>query len=213
MPESVALADRTGAPARMRTAIHAYSGSAEKAWGSARKLVESGGGVDLVPLDLAFVGDAPHAAEAARLLVPRSRQLGLYEAMASWRSGATDAAASQFQAIVSGKYAPDRSLAWSFLGELESGRGRDVAAIEALERHRAAPMPNRPSAEEALRLPRTLLLLAKAYERTGDLVRARERVDELLGMWKSADPDLALLREARAVQARLTKLPGTASTR
>jgi tetratricopeptide (TPR) repeat protein len=213
MPEAVALADRTGAPSRMRTAIHAYSGSAGKAWSAARKLVESGGGVDLVPLDLAYVGDAPHAAEAARLLVPGSRQLGLYEAMASWRSGALDRAASQFQAIASGKYEPDRSLASSFLGELEAGRGRDRQAIEALERHRAAPLPNRPSVHEAVRLPRTLLLLAQIYARTGDSARARERLDELLGMWKGADPDLAPLREARELQARLKAAPAERASR
>jgi tetratricopeptide (TPR) repeat protein len=207
MPEQVALADRTGAPSRMRTAIHAYSGSAEKAWGAARKLVESGGGVDLVPLDLALVGDAPHAVEAARLLVPGARQLGLYEAVAAWRSGALDLAASQLQAIGSGKYAPDRALALALLGELEAGRGRDASAIEALERHRSAPMPNRLSAEEALRLPRTLLLLAQAYERTGDRARARERLDELLAMWKRADPELAQLREAKALSARLKDAP------
>jgi hypothetical protein len=191
----------------MRTAIHAYSGSAEKAWGAARRLVESGGGVDLVPLDLALVGDAPHAAEAAKRLVPGSRQLALYEAVAAWRSGALDDSASRLRAIASGKYALDRSLASGLLGELEAGRGRDGPAIDALERHRAAPMPNRPSAEEALRLPRTLLLLAQAYERTGDRVRARERVDELLGMWKAADPELGLYREAKALQARLKRAP------
>jgi eukaryotic-like serine/threonine-protein kinase len=207
MPEQVALADRTGAPSRMRAAIHAYAGSAAEAWAAARKLVESGSGVDLVPVDLALVGDAPHAAEAARILVPGSRQLGLYEAVASWRSGAVDPAAEQLQAIAAGRYAPDRALASAYLGELEAGRGRDRQAIEALERHRAAPMPNRPSAEEALRLPRTLLLLAQAYERTGDGSRARERLDELLTMWKGADPDLALLREARMLDARLKAAP------
>jgi hypothetical protein len=164
--------------------------------------------VDLVPLDLAFVGDAPHAAEAARLLVPGSRQLGLYEAMAEWRSGRLDEAARQLQVIASGKYAPDRALASGLLGELEAGRGRDGSAIEALERHRAAPMPNRPSVEEALRLPRTLLLLAQAYGRTGDPARARERLDELLTMWKGADPELALYREAKALHARLKMAPG-----
>ncbi|HQR29541.1 MAG TPA: hypothetical protein PLL32_03960, partial [Anaeromyxobacteraceae bacterium] len=213
MPEEVALADLTGAPARMRTAIHAYAGSADKAWAAARKLVESGGGVDLVPVDLALVGDAPHAVEAARLLVPGSRQLRLYEAVASWRSGALDAAATQFQAIAAGKYAPDRALASAYLGELEAGRGRDREAILALERHRAAPMPSRPSVEEALRLPRTLLLLARAYERSGDRDRARERLDELLAMWKGADPELAVLRDARALEARLKGAKATRASR
>jgi len=208
MPEQVALADRTGTPPRIRTAIHAYSGSAEKAWGAARKLVESGGGVDLVPLDLALAGDAPHAAEAARLLLPGSRQLALYEAVAAWRSGRLDQAASQLEAIIAGKYESDRTLASGLLGELEAGRGRDGPAIEALERSRAAPMPNRAIAEAALRLPRTLLLLAQAYDRTGDRVRARERLDELLSMWKRADPDLPLLRQAKTLQERLKNPSG-----
>jgi predicted Zn-dependent protease len=131
----------------------------------------------------------------------------LYEAVAAWRSGALDQAASRLQAIGSGKYAPDGALAFGLLGELEAGRGRDAPAIEALERHRTAPMPNRPSAEEALRLPRTLLLLAQAYERTGDRARSRQRLDELLTMWKRADPELGQLSEAKALRARLKDAP------
>jgi tetratricopeptide (TPR) repeat protein len=208
VPDQVALADRSGTPPRMRAAIHASSGFPGRAWAAMRPLVESRGGVDLVPMDLSLAGDAPHAAEAAKLLVRGSRQLALYEAVAAWRSGRTDEAAGLLQAIVAGKYAPDRGLASGLLGELEAGRGRDGAAIEMLERSRAAPMIQRPSAEAALRLPRTLLLLAQAYERTGDQVRARERVDELLRMWKGADPDLAVLREANALQARLKIAPG-----
>jgi len=207
MPEQVALADRNAMPPRIRTAIYAYSGSAEKAWGASRKLVESGGGVDLVPMHLALVGDAAHAAEAARLLRPGSRQLALYEAVATWRSGRPDQAASQLEAIVAGKYAPDRALASGLLGELELERGRDGLAIEALERYRAAPMPTRPNADAALRLPRTLLLLAQAYERRGERARASERLNELLTMWKRADPDLTLLRQARTLQAQLKRAP------
>ncbi len=45
--------------------------------------------------------------------------------------------------------------------------------------------------------------LALAHERTGDLARARERNQELLRLWRRADPDLPLLREARALEARL----------
>ena len=207
VPDQVALADRSGTPPRMRAAIYASSGLPDKAWAAMRSLVESGGGVDLVPMDLALAGDAPHAAEAAKLLVRGSRQLALYEAVEAWRSGRIDEAASRLQAIVAGKYAPDRGLASGLLGELEAGRGRDGAAIEALERSRAAPMAQRPSAEAALRFPRTLLLLAQTYERTGDRARARERLDELLAMWKRADPELALLRDAKALQARLKDAP------
>jgi hypothetical protein len=42
---------------------------------------------------------------------------------------------------------------------------------------------------------------------TGDHVRARERLAELLTMWKGADPELSVLREAKALQARLKLAP------
>jgi tetratricopeptide (TPR) repeat protein len=204
MPEEAALPERVGIPARLRTAIHASTGSADLAWGAARKLVESGGGVDLIPVDLALAGDRAHAAEAARLLVPGSRQLALYQAVEAWRAGRLDEAAAGLQVISNGKYAPDRALATALLGELEAGRGRDPAAIENLERYRTTGA-RQSGARAAIQLPRTLLLLAQAYQRTGDLGRARERVDELLGMWERADPGLPLLREARALQARLDR--------
>ena len=213
MPEQVALADRTGTPPRMRAAIFASTGSAEKAWSAARTLVESGGGVDFIPLHLALAGDLPHAAEAARLLVPGSRQLVFYEAVEAWRSGRVDEAAAKLEALTRGKYAPDRALSFALLGELEYGRGRDGAAIEALERYRGAGMPGRPSADAALRYPRTLVLLAQAYDRSGDRARARERLDELLTMWKRADPDLPLLRQARALQQRFKSPPGEQAER
>jgi hypothetical protein len=206
MPEEAALPERAGIPARFRTAIHASAGSADRAWAAARKLVESGGGVDLVPVDLALAGDRAHAAEAARLLVPGARQLQLYQAVEAWRSGRLDEAAAMLQAISNGKYAPDRALATAFLGELEAGRGRDAPAIENLERYRTT-FARQAGARAALQLPRTLLLLAQAYERTGDRARARERLDELLGTWKQADPDLALLRDAKALRARLKDAP------
>jgi tetratricopeptide (TPR) repeat protein len=206
MPEEAALPERAGIPARFRTAIFASMGSADLAWNASRKLVESSGGVDLVPVDLALARDRDHAAEAARLLVPGSRQLGFYQAVAAWRAGRLDEAASRLQAISKGKYAPDRAQATALLGELEAGRGRDAPAIENLEHYRTSGA-RQSGARAALLLPRTLLLLAQAYERTGDQVRARERVDELLRMWKGADLDLAPLREARSLQARLKDAP------
>ena len=124
--------------------------------------------------------------------------------MEAWRSGRVDEAATGLQAISNGKYAPDRALATALLGELEAGRGRDAPAIENLERYRTTGA-RQSGARAALQFPRTLLLLAQAYERTGDRARARERLDELLGMWRGADPDLALLREAKALQVRLRK--------
>jgi tetratricopeptide (TPR) repeat protein len=157
MPEEAALPERAGIPARFRTAIHASTGSADLASGAARKLVEAGGGVDLVPVDLALVGDGAHAAEAAQLLDPGSRQLRLYQAVAAWRSGRLDEGAAGLQANSNGKYAPDRALATALLGELEAGRGRDAPAIENLERYRTT-LARQSGARAAIQLPRTLLL-------------------------------------------------------
>jgi tetratricopeptide (TPR) repeat protein len=199
VPAKVTMAERSSMPARFGTAIAAALGSPAQAWEASRALVESGGGVDFIPLHLALAGDLPHAAAAARLLVPGSRQLAFYEAAAAWRSGRMDEAAGRFEALTRGRYAPDRSLASALLGDLEAGRGRDSAAIPLLESYRSTGLQ---ASLDALRYPRTLLLLAQAYDRSGDRGRARERLDELLRLWRRADADLPMFAEAKALDAR-----------
>ena len=49
--------------------------------------------------------------------------------------------------------------------------------------------------------------LALCYEKLGDLPRARERNAEMLRLWAKADPDLPMLAEAKALQARLAAPP------
>ena len=47
------------------------------------------------------------------------------------------------------------------------------------------------------------LQLARALALSGDTVKAKRAYDDLLTLWKDADPDIPMLREARAEYARL----------
>jgi tetratricopeptide (TPR) repeat protein len=45
--------------------------------------------------------------------------------------------------------------------------------------------------------------LARAYELTGDTVKARKAFQDLFALWKEADQDLPVLKQAQAEYARL----------
>jgi hypothetical protein len=45
--------------------------------------------------------------------------------------------------------------------------------------------------------PVSQLELARAYAGTGELVKARQSCEEFFQLWKGADPDLPLLKEAQ----------------
>jgi DNA-binding SARP family transcriptional activator len=47
------------------------------------------------------------------------------------------------------------------------------------------------------------LQLARALARSGDTVKAKRAYDDLLTLWKNADPDMPMLKAARAEYARL----------
>jgi hypothetical protein len=51
--------------------------------------------------------------------------------------------------------------------------------------------------------PLAQLGLARAHAAAGRTSEARTAYETLFGIWKEADPDLALLRDARAEHARL----------
>lgn len=54
-----------------------------------------------------------------------------------------------------------------------------------------------------MQIPRLLQSLALCHEKLGDLEKARAGNEELLRLWAKADPDLPLVIEAKAMQARL----------
>jgi eukaryotic-like serine/threonine-protein kinase len=45
--------------------------------------------------------------------------------------------------------------------------------------------------------------LARAYALSGDTVKAKSAYQDFLGLWKDADPDIAILKEAKAEYAKL----------
>jgi cytochrome c-type biogenesis protein CcmH/NrfG len=45
--------------------------------------------------------------------------------------------------------------------------------------------------------------LARAYSRQGDTAKARSAYQDFLKLWKDADPDVPILKEAKAEYAKL----------
>jgi hypothetical protein len=45
--------------------------------------------------------------------------------------------------------------------------------------------------------------LARAYALSGDTVKAKIAYQEFLGLWKDADPDIPILKQAQAEYAKL----------
>ncbi len=136
----------------------------------------------------------------------------LFEGVVAWKRGDLDGAAAKLSIAPAIPYEEPRFRALSVLGEVELARGRNDAAIAALEQARAIPFSVSDGAAAVLR-PVGLFQLAVAYERSGDRARARERVDELLRLWQRADPDLPNLAEARAMKKRLAPKTAQATQR
>jgi len=45
--------------------------------------------------------------------------------------------------------------------------------------------------------------LGRAYVLTGDTTKARTAYQDFLGLWKDADPDIPILKQAKAEYAKL----------
>jgi hypothetical protein len=153
---------------------------------------------------LAYVGDLVTAEELSRGLPPGSPRRRAYEAVDLWRRGEREPARAILRELSSQNAwsSTPHVLPASFLyGELSAEMGDDAAAIASLERFGALCFYRLDFWSWAY--PRSLYLLARSYERTGDTERARARAASLLGLWRSADPDLPFLKEARELGRRL----------
>ena len=64
------------------------------------------------------------------------------------------------------------------------------------------PRPSRPSDQRTHRRTRPPGL-ARAYALQGDTVKARTAYKDFLTLWKDADPDIPILKEAKAEYAKL----------
>lgn len=135
-----------------------------------------------------------------------------FDAVVAWKKGDLAGAADRLQIAPSIPYVDARYKALNVLGEVELARGRNAAAITALEQARSIGYAPYISSMSTFQ-PHGLYRLAVAYERTGDKVRALERVDELLRLWQRADPDLPRLAEAKAMKKRLAPKTAQATQR
>ncbi len=140
------------------------------------------------------------ASPRVRTLMPEWRRI--LSAVSSWERGLTGEAERDLDAVASHEFVGARYAAWLVLGELRRSRGDCGPAVAAFERARGMAwsgfLHERYGAHAGV-----LHSLATCYEKLGDLPKARDRNDEMLRLWARADADIPLLREAKAMRARL----------
>jgi hypothetical protein len=51
------------------------------------------------------------------------------------------------------------------------------------------------------------LQLGRSYVLSGDTAKAKSAYQDFLALWKDADPDIPILKEAKADYAKLQQLP------
>ena len=82
-------------------------------------------------------------------------------------------------------------------GYLEAGRGREAAAeFQKILDHRGIVLADPVGALAHLQLGRAYLI-------SGDRTKAKSTYQDFLTLWKDADPDIPILKQARAEYAKL----------
>jgi tetratricopeptide (TPR) repeat protein len=80
---------------------------------------------------------------------------------------------------------------------LQAGRGQEAAAeFQKVLNHRGVVLADPIGALAHLQLGR-------AYVVSGDMIKAKSAYQDFLALWKNADPDIPVLRQARAEYAKL----------
>jgi tetratricopeptide (TPR) repeat protein len=148
-------------------------------------------------IPLAWLGEVDAAERFARELTGNAR--AQYDAVVAWKRGARPEALSSLRALAGAPDVEHRSGTLFLLAKVAAEMGRDEEVVRAVEKLRTTFG----GAWRSWGWPHALLLAAKAYEHLGQPGKARAAVDEVLAMWKRADPDLPLLSEARAMRGRL----------
>ena len=144
----------------------------------------------------------PACRSLGRSLSDGSMEQREYAALVAWRRGDVDGALAQLAALEARDVWPVWGLPPAYLiAEVSAAAGLDSETLAAVERFRNLPPRG---FWRAFAYPRSLFLAAQAHARLGDREAARREIDALLrALWKKADPDLSLLRQARALRARL----------
>ncbi len=150
---------------------------------------------------LALLGDVVHAEQVGAALPPEDLTRAQLQALLAWRRGDPTAALSQLAVL-------EQRDPWNYDGMLPAFLATEVAAAAGDHREVLA------AARRFERLwptgywygwgaARVRLHVARAHLALGDLTAARTEADALLMRLKRGDPDFPLLREARALRARL----------
>ena len=150
---------------------------------------------------LAYLGDLARAEKLATRLRPGSALAETTRAVVAWRGGDPGALEALRRASERSPVSVWRVAPLFLYGEAAARAGDDARAIGALERFQALYVPRMMWRSWAH--PRSLVLLAGAYERSGAHGAARATLDRFFRAWKDADPSDPLLAEARAIRGRL----------
>jgi hypothetical protein len=150
---------------------------------------------------LAVGGDMTHAAQLAPGLPSGSPVGEQYEALALAHRGLATEAMARLAALEAKDRLPVEGIAPAYLlAEVGALAGDARETLAAVERYRRLW----PSGYwRAWAWPRSFLLAARAHLALGDAAAARQELDRLLALLAHADPDLPLLREARALRRRV----------
>jgi eukaryotic-like serine/threonine-protein kinase len=200
----------------------AFYGNAAAARQSATRALELGkGGREVeyaAAFALALAGDLPQSRALAQVLARefpedtsvQSMYLPALRALFALNSPTPDAAAAIQALQTASRY----DLALGRIGFVARYGGLYPTYVRGLA-YLAARQPAQAAAEfqRILDHPSTVLVdpmgamarlqLARALALTGDTAKAKSAYSDLLTLWKSADPDIRLLKEAQAEYARL----------
>jgi tetratricopeptide (TPR) repeat protein len=173
-------------------------------WNEARELLARDPSVAAAhAASLAYLGDLEHASELALHLRPGSPRQQTYQAVVLWQRAQREEALRQLREIAArSPFDADLAVAPAYLyGDLAARAGADAEAVVALRDFQALFIPTMMWRSWAY--PRSLYLAAASLERLGRRAEAAEQVDRLLDQWKGGDSDQLLLKDARALRARL----------
>jgi tetratricopeptide (TPR) repeat protein len=194
-----ALEEKHGEKRGIRLELLLGDGPTEANLREARALAESGGpkAREHLALPLVLLGDLDAAARLADGLPPPLRRQ--YDAALAWKKGDRGRALSILRELSKTSDFNLRGPSLFLVARIAAEEGRAEEVVQAVEALRRTPG----GAWRTWGWPHALLLEARAQDRLGERGKARAAVDEVLAMWKDADPDLPMLAEARAMRGRL----------